>query len=47
MSNFRIIAIPRRDPDLDRVVAVLVALAIAEREKERTRKASEAKEARG
>lgn len=49
MNNFKVIPIPRKDPDLDRVVAGLLALAIAELEREKEQAATEGKpkEARG
>lgn len=40
MNHFKVIAIPRKQPDLDRVVAGLLALAIAELEREQQAKAS-------
>ncbi len=46
MSHFTVIAVPRPTPDLDRVVAALLALAISELEREQQAKAgvSETKE---
>ncbi len=42
-KNFHIIAVPRREPDLDRIVAALLALALAEVERERAEQAEEAR----